>query len=112
MAEGSSDAVWFGARGCEVLDVEMVGFDKTVMYPAHRRRRRRFVTAVVDVATGQIFDVFEGHDAADLRAWMAEMPASWLEAIEAVSVDPQERYRAARSPTRTRPPAWPRRWPT
>jgi hypothetical protein len=32
--------------------VAMVGFDETVMQPAHRRRRRRFVTAVVDVATG------------------------------------------------------------
>lgn len=42
---------------------EMVGFDETVMQPAHRRRRRRFVTAVVDVASGQILDVFEGRDA-------------------------------------------------
>lgn len=74
---------------------EMVGFDETVMQPAHRRRRRRFVTAVVDVATGQILDVFEGRDAKDLRAWMRTMPASWLAAIEVVSVDPHEGYRAA-----------------
>ncbi len=75
--------------------VEMVGFDETVMQPAHRRRRRRFITAVVDVATGQILDVFEGRDAADLRAWMAEMPASWLDQVEVVSVDPHEGYRSA-----------------
>lgn len=75
--------------------VEMVGFDETVMQPVHRRRRRRFITAVVDVGTGQILDVFEGRDAADLRAWIAEMPASWLEAIEVVSVDPHEGYRSA-----------------
>lgn len=37
----------------------MVGFDETVMQPAHRRRRRRFVTAVVDVESGQIIDLFE-----------------------------------------------------
>ena len=73
----------------------MVGFDETVMQPAHRRRRRRFVTAVVDVATGQILDVFEGRDSADLRAWMAAMPASWLDHIEVVSVDPHEGYRSA-----------------
>lgn len=30
----------------------MVGFDETVMQPTHRRRRRRFVTAVIDVDTG------------------------------------------------------------
>ena len=40
--------------------VEMVGFDETVIRPAHRRRRRRFITAVVDVATGQILDVVRG----------------------------------------------------
>src|SRR5690606_28763842 len=72
-----------------------VGFDETVMQPAHRRRRRRFVTAVVDVATGQILDVFEGRKAKDLRAWMAAMPPSWLAGIEVVSVDPHEGYRSA-----------------
>jgi transposase len=75
--------------------VEMVGFDETVMQPAHRRRRRRFVTAVVDVSTGQILDIFEGRDARDLRAWMDTMPASWLAQIGVVSVDPHEGYRSA-----------------
>lgn len=72
----------------------MVGFDETVMSPASRRRRRRFVTAVVDVGTGQLLDVFEGRDAKDLRAWMAAMPATWLSMVEVVSVDPHEGYRA------------------
>ena len=74
---------------------DMVGFDETVMQPAHRRRRRRFVTAVVDVGTGQILDVFEGRDAADLRRWMATMPPQWLSQIDVVSVDPHEGYRSA-----------------
>jgi len=52
----------------------MVGFDETVMQPAHRRRRRRFVTAVVDVTSGQILDVFEGRDARQFRAWMTAPP--------------------------------------
>ena len=72
----------------------MVGFDETVMSPASRRRRRRFVTAVVDVGTGQLLDVFEGRDAKDLRAWMTAMPASWLAMIDVVSVDPHEGYRS------------------
>src|SRR5690606_22568369 len=59
------------------------------------RRRRRLVTAAVDVATGRVIDVFEGHDAADLRAWLARMPAGWLARIEVVSVDPHEGYRCA-----------------
>jgi transposase len=53
------------------------------------------VTAVVDVATGQIIDVFEGRDAADLRGWLARMPASWLAEVRVVSVDPHEGYRSA-----------------
>lgn len=73
----------------------MVGFDETVMQPAHRRRRRRFVTAVVDVATGQTLDVFEGRDARDLRAWLAQMPAEWRDQVQVVSVDPHEGYRSA-----------------
>ena len=73
----------------------MVGFDETVMQPAHRRRRRRLVTAVVDVMSGQILDVFEGHDAKDLREWLAGMPQSWRQSVEVVSVDPHEGYRSA-----------------
>jgi transposase len=73
----------------------MVGFDETVMQPAHRRRRRRFVTAVVDVTTGQVLDIFEGRNAGDLRAWLAAMPAAWRDAVEVVSVDPHEGYRNA-----------------
>lgn len=73
----------------------MVGFDETVMQPAARRRRRRFVTAVVDVTTGQILDVFEGRDASDLRRWLVSMPLSWRETVEVVSVDPHEGYRKA-----------------
>jgi len=73
----------------------MVGFDETVMQPAYRHRRRRFVTAVVDVATGQTLDVFEGRDAADLRRWMTTMPPEWLAGIDVVSVDPHEGYRSA-----------------
>lgn len=73
----------------------MVGFDETVMQPAHRRRRRRFVTAVVDVATGQTIDVFEGRDATDLRGWLSQMPPEWRQAIQVVSVDPHEGYRSA-----------------
>ena len=41
---------------------------------------------MVDVTASQILDVFEGRNAADLRAWMATMPRSWLSAIEVVSV--------------------------
>lgn len=100
----SWSTVWSAVErvGCErvsdpdrVGPTEVVGFDETVMQPAHRRRRRRFVTAVVDVETGQILDIFEGRDARDLRAWMAEVPSEWLSQIGVVSVDPHEGYWSA-----------------
>jgi len=75
--------------------VTMIGFDETVLSPESRRRRRRFVTAVVDVETSQILDVFEGRDAKDLRAWMARQPKARLAGVEVVSVDPHEGYRSA-----------------
>ena len=81
--------------GERVGPVAMVGFDETVMQPAHRRRRRRFVTAVVDLDSGQLLDVFEGRDARQLRAWMADLAPSWLAQVEVVSVDPHEGYRSA-----------------
>lgn len=78
-----------------VGETPMAGFDETVMQPAHQHRRRRFITAVVDVASGQIIDIFEGRDAADLRLWLAGMPGWWRAAPEVVSVDPHEGYRKA-----------------
>ena len=65
------------------------------MQPSHRRRRRRFITAVVDIATGQILDVFEGRDAEDPRFWLADRPVEWLAGVHVVSVDPHEGYRSA-----------------
>jgi transposase len=53
------------------------------------------VTAVVDVTSGQILDVFEAHSAADPGEWLASMPASWRESVQVVSVDPHEGYRSA-----------------
>jgi transposase len=70
-----------------------IGFDETVMQPAARRRRRRFITSVVDIFTSQIIDVFEGHDAADLDRWLSKQPAAWRASVRVVSIDPHEGYR-------------------
>ena len=65
------------------------------MASATRRRRRRFVTAAVDAATGQVIDIFDGRDAADLRRWLQAQPRWWTEAVEVVCTDPHEGYRSA-----------------
>ena len=77
------------------VEVTQVGFDETVMSPAKRRRRRRFITTAVDVTNGRIIDVFEGRNAADLRAWLDDQPDWWVSAIKVISVDPHEGYRSA-----------------
>jgi transposase len=74
---------------------EQIGFDETVFTHARRGRRRTFVTAAVDTSTGQIIDVFEGRDSADLGRWLARQPAEWCGTIGVVSVDPHEGYRNA-----------------
>ena len=72
-----------------------LGFDETVMASAGRRRRRRFTTAAVDAATGQIIDVFDGRDAAGLGKWVSQQPRWWTESVEVVCIDPCEGYRSA-----------------
>ncbi|MEO6157131.1 MAG: ISL3 family transposase [Ilumatobacteraceae bacterium] len=77
------------------VEVTQVGFDETVMSPAKRHRRRRFITAAVNVTDGRIIDVFEGRNAADLQAWLGSQPAPWVRGIKVISVDPHEGYRSA-----------------
>jgi transposase len=92
-----------------LAEVTTVGLDETMFLHARRKRRRQLVTGVVDVATGLLLDVFPGREAADLRQWMAELPASWLEQIQVVSVDPHEGYRSAvvgDDPTTGAPSPW------
>ncbi len=78
-----------------VGQVARLGFDETVMASAARRRRRRFITAAVDASNGQIVDVFDGRDAADLREWVSQQPRWWARVVEVVCVDPHEGYRSA-----------------
>ena len=70
-----------------------VGIDETVMASSTRHRRRRFVSAAVDADTGQVLDVFDGRDAADLEQWAKRQPRELMAAIEVVCSDPHEGYR-------------------
>ena len=72
--------------------VAQLGFDETAMASARRHRRRRFVTAAVDAATGQIIDIFDGRDAAEVRRWAQQQPRWWTDSVEVVCVDPHEGY--------------------
>lgn len=69
-----------------------VGVDETVMGSA---TRRRFVSAAVDADTGQVMDVFDSRDAADLERWARTRPREQMAAVEVVCLDPHEGYRKA-----------------
>ena len=85
----------FAGDPARVGPVAQLGFDETVMASARRHRRRRFVTAAVDAATGQIVDIFDGREAADLRRWVQQQPRWWTDSVEVVCCDPHEGYRSA-----------------
>ena len=92
---------WVGDAAQQVADdpervgaVARLGLDETVTGSAGRLRRRRCVSAAVDAATGQVLDVFDGCDSADLHRWLEQQPAGWLAAIEVVCCDPHEGYRS------------------
>lgn len=72
-----------------------VGFDETVMSPARLGRRRRFVTAAVDLTDGVIIDVFDGRAAVDVHEWLAAQPDEWVAAIRTVCADLHGSYRSA-----------------
>ena len=74
--------------------VARLGLDETVTGSAGRLRRRRCVSAAVDAATGQVLDVFDGRDAAEVGRWLEQQPAGWLAAIEVVCCDPHEGCRS------------------
>ena len=68
---------WVGDAAQQVADdpervgpVARLGLDETVTGSAGRLRRR-CVCAAVDAATGQVLDVFDGRDAAEVGRWLA-----------------------------------------
>ena len=87
----------FAGDPARVGPVAQLGFDETVMASARRHRRRRFVTAAVDAATGQVVDIFDGRDAAEVRRWAQRQPRWWADSVEVVCVDPHEGYRRRRN---------------
>ena len=91
----AESAEGFAGDPSRVGPVAQLGFDETAMASARRLRRRRFVTAAVDAATGQIIDIFDGRDAAEVRGWVQQQPRWWTDSVEVVCVDPHEGYRSA-----------------
>jgi transposase len=72
-----------------------IGVDEKVMNRAGYRRRRRYVTVIVDLARGRPLDIIEGRSKEVLRAWLAAQSPAWRAAVKIAALDPAAPYRAA-----------------
>jgi transposase len=70
--------------------VVRLGVDETVS-----RRRRRFVTHLVDLDTGTVIATVEGRSAAVLLQALGGQGAEWLARVEQVAIDPFTPYAKA-----------------
>jgi transposase len=72
-----------------------LGVDEKVMNRAAPRRRRTYVTVIVDLARRRTLDIVPGRSKAVLKAWLAAQTPSWRAGVKIVSLDPYAGYRAA-----------------
>lgn len=72
-----------------------LGVDEKVMNRASRGRRRRYVTVLVNLATGRPIDIVPGRSKKVLKAWLAAQTPTWRNAVRIVALDPAAPYRAA-----------------
>jgi hypothetical protein len=72
-----------------------LGVDEKVMNRASRGRRRRYVTVLVNLATGRPIDIVPGRSKRVLTAWLAAQTPTWRAGVKIVALDPAAPYRAA-----------------
>lgn len=72
-----------------------LGVDEKVMNRASRGRRRRYVTVLVNLATGRPIDIVEGRSKRVLKAWLTAQTQLWRDSVRIVALDPAASYRAA-----------------
>jgi transposase len=90
----------FAAEGIYTVQTRpcvAIGVDEKVMNRGRRalRRRRKFVTVIVDLTRGVPLDVVEGRSKKVLRAWLAAQNPTWRAGVRIAALDPAAPYRAA-----------------
>ena len=88
----------FAADGLYTVQTRLclaLGVDEKVMNRASRGRRRRYVTVLVNLATGRPIDIVPGRSKRVLKAWLAVQTAAWRKSVKIVALDPAAPYRAA-----------------
>lgn len=59
------------------------------------RRFEPWMTAFVDLDTGQVLGVVDGRDSAGVGAWLAARSPAWRERVQVVAIDPSAAFRKA-----------------
>jgi transposase len=72
-----------------------LGVDEKVMNRATRGRRRRYVTVLVNLATGRPVDIVPGRSKRVPTAWLAAQTPAWRSGVKIVALDRAAPYRAA-----------------
>lgn len=78
--------------------VTQLGVDETSFLKANRSHRTLYATGLVDTQAGILIDMVEGNTATDLRKWCRGQSTEWLAAVDTVSIDLTDSYRAGLSP--------------
>jgi transposase len=59
------------------------------------RRVEPWMTAIVDLTSGNVLDVVDGRDSRAVAAWLEDRPRWWRRRVEVVAIDPSAPYRSA-----------------
>ena len=78
-----------------IATVNQLGVDETVFQSSGIGRRRSFITAVSDIETRRVLDVFEGRQRVDLAQWFDQQGPGWCEQVKVVVTDLHEPFRKA-----------------
>jgi len=74
--------------------VAALGLDEVLFVRLGRFRRQEFSTQLVDVDKGQLLDVVPGRSGKEPKAWLANKPRAWRDAIRFATLDLSGPYRA------------------
>ncbi|HAP91405.1 MAG TPA: ISL3 family transposase [Arthrobacter bacterium] len=58
-------------------------------------RYEPWMSTIVNVDTGQVLGIVDGRDSRGVGAWLKARPATWLDGIETVGIDPSAAFRKA-----------------
>lgn len=81
-----------------VGEVDELGVDETSFLKATATHPTEYATGLVDLKKRKMIDFIEGNSADDLRGWIEQQPAAWLEGVKVVATDLTNSYRAGLSP--------------